>query len=229
MTDKMFSVVKAGIRFLPFGLFAILLLTGCQEQNNDGRCHIYGTVGQADKVEGKRIFLVPLTGPATAETVDSVEVKDGKFEFSPDSMQMYKILLDYHYRLGFETLIIVGEPGNIYVTIDSISHGRGTAQNDSLEKWKDVTEKHNREYAYLNRAAESAKKSGKTQQADSLSAEAKRMHLGYKQFSRRMADNLKEGVLHDFLKEHFPLTYKRKMPDGTVITMDADTNEPIQE
>ena len=40
---------------------------------------------------------------------------------------------------------------------------------------------------------------------------------------------MKEGVLHDFLKGLFPLTYKRKFPDGRVVTMDADTNEEISE
>ena len=44
-----------------------------------------------------------------------------------------------------------------------------------------------------------------------------------------MAENLKEGVLHDFLKNMFPLTYQRKYPDGRVVTMNADTNEEITE
>ena len=44
-----------------------------------------------------------------------------------------------------------------------------------------------------------------------------------------MADDLKEGVLHDFLKENFPLTYQRKMPDGSIKTFNADTDEEITE
>jgi len=44
-----------------------------------------------------------------------------------------------------------------------------------------------------------------------------------------MAKNLEGSVLGDFLKDMFPLTYKRQMPDGRVVTMNADTNEEIPE
>ncbi len=203
-----------------------MAVASCGSTPKDGACHIHGTV--TDKaLEGKRIFLVPLTGPATAATVDSVEIKDGKFEFTPDSMQMYKILMDYHFRMGTQTLLVVAEPGNVNVTIGSISHANGTPQNDSLEKWKDVTEKHNLEYRQLSKASLDAKNAGRKAEADSLEAEARRVHVGYKKFTRRMSENLKEGVLHEFLGGLYPLTYKRKMSDGTIVVMDADTNEPV--
>ena len=51
----------------------------------------------------------------------------------------------------------------------------------------------------------------------------------YKNYTRQMVENLKEGVLHDFLKDLYPLTYKRKLPDGRIVTMNADTNEEISE
>ena len=209
-------------------LAAVLTIYSCQEKVNDGKCHIYGTVGQPALSESKLIFLVPLKGPATAETVDSVVIKDGKFEFTPDSVQMYKILLDYHYRYGFQQLLIVGEPGDITVNIDSISSAHGTPQNDSLQLWKEATERHNREYNRMLSRAEECKRQGNMPLADSLKAEAKRYHLDYKNYSRRMAAGLKEGLLHDFLEGMFPLTYQRKMADGTMVTMDADTNEPIE-
>ena len=121
-------VLRGGMKVLPFYLFTFLLLLGCQ-QANDGKCHIEGVV-IGEQYEGKRIFLVPNSGPATMETVDSMEITNGKFHFEPDSIQMYKILLDYHYRMGLQPLIIVGEPGTIKVTIDSISHATGTPQNE---------------------------------------------------------------------------------------------------
>ena len=198
---------------LCFAAVAAVCMLGCQHPTTDGKCHIRGTVN-GPEYEGKRIFLVPLTGPATAETVDSMEIKGGKFEFSPDTMQMYKILLDYHYRYGTQPLLVVAEPGNINVVIDSISHATGTPQNDSLEKWKEATEKHNSEYVMLYRAQKKA-------QADSV-------HARYKQFTRRMAANMKEGTLHDFLNGLYPLTYKKKLPDGRVVTMNADTNEEVK-
>ena len=208
-------------------LFTLSLLLGCQ-QANDGKCHIEGTVN-GEQYEGKRIFLVPNSGPATMETVDSMEIKDGKFHFEPDSMQMYKILLDYHFRFGLQPLLVVGEPGTIHVTIDSISHATGTPQNDSLEQWKVQTEIHNRQMGLMRRNIAGLKKQGDSVQANYIQQRADSFHLVYKNYTRQMAKNLEGQVLGDFLKGLYPLTYKRQMPDGRIVTMNADTNEVIEE
>ena len=196
-------------------LAAVTMMFSCQSANN-GKCRINGVVN-GEQYEGKRIFLVPMYGPKTAEYVDSMEITNGQFHFEPDSAQMYKILLDYHYRFGLQPLLIVGEPGTIEVIIDSISHATGTPQNDSLEKWKVQTEIHNLQLA------------NDTVQAQYLAQRADSFHLAYKNYTRRLAKNLKEGVLYDFLKEMYPLTYQRKYPDGRVVTINADTNEEIKE
>jgi hypothetical protein len=208
-------------------LFTLSLLLGCQ-QANDGKCHIEGTVN-GEQYEGKRIFLVPNSGPATMETVDSMEIKDGKFHFEPDSMQMYKILLDYHFRFGLQPLLVVGEPGTIHVTIDSISHATGTPQNDSLEQWKVQTEIHNHQMGLMRRNIAGLKKQGDSVQANYIQQRADSFHLVYKNYTRQMAKNLEGQVLGDFLKGLYPLTYKRQMPDGRIVTMNADTNEVIEE
>ena len=212
---------------LLFHIFTLSLLLGCQ-QANDGKCHIEGTVN-GEQYEGKRIFLVPNSGPATMETVDSMEIKDGKFHFEPDSMQMYKILLDYHFRFGLQPLLVVGEPGTIHVTIDSISHATGTPQNDSLEQWKVQTEIHNRQMGLMRRNIAGLKKQGDSVQANYIQQRADSFHLVYKNYTRQMAKNLEGQVLGDFLKGLYPLTYKRQMPDGRIVTMNADTNEVVEE
>lgn len=205
----------------------VTMFYSCQ-QASDGKCHISGTVN-GEEYEGKRIFLVPFSGPATAETVDSMEITNGKFRFEPDSMQMYKILLDYHYRMGLQPLIVVGEPGNITVTIDSVSHATGTPQNDSLEQWKMQTEIHNRQYGLMRRNIADLTKRGDTVQANYIKQRADSFHLVYKNYTRQMAKNMEGTTLGDFLKALFPLTYKRQMPDGRIVTMNADTNEEIPE
>jgi hypothetical protein len=203
----------------------------CQ-QKSDGLCHIEGVVN-GEQYEGKRIFVVPMFGPKTAEYVDSMEITNGKFsftkDFTKDTMQMYKILLDYHYRFGLQPLIIVGEPGTINITIDSISHATGTPQNDSLEKWKVQTEIHNLQFGKMRKNFADLQKTGDTIQAKYLKQQADSFHLAYKNYTRQMAKNLEGTVLGNFLKDLFPLTYKRKLPDGRVITMNADTNEEIPE
>ena len=207
-------------------LAAVTMMFSCQSANN-GKCRINGVV-KGEQYEGKRIFLVPMYGPKTAAYVDSMEITNGQFHFEPDSAQMYKILLDYHYRFGLQPLLIVGEPGTIEVIIDSISHATGTPQNDSLEKWKVQTEIHNLQLAKMRKNIADLQMKGDTVQAQYLAQRADSFHLAYKNYTRRLAKNLKEGVLYDFLKEMYPLTYQRKYPDGRVVTFNADTNEEIK-
>ena len=209
--------------FLCMALGAMMFV-GCQKSKV---CQIHGTV-VGEQYEGKRVFLVPFTGPATAETVDSIEIKDGKFEFTPDSMQMYKILLDYHYRFGTQPLIVVAEPGDIMVTIDTISSAVGTPQNDSLQVWKELTEKHQREYGALMRLVNAKVKQNDTIEAAKVKEQAQKIHIAYKNRTRAMAANMEGTILGSFLKGMFPRTYQRKMPDGTTIEIDADTNEPVK-
>ena len=221
------TVMRGGKKVLPFYLFALLLLCACQ-QANDGKFHVEGIVN-GEQYEGKRIFIVPLYGKKTAEYVDSMEITDGKFHFTKDTMQMYKILLDYHYRMGIQPLLVVGEPGTIKVVIDSVSHAMGTPQNDSLEKWKGRTEMHNRELAKMNKFIANLKQAGDSAQANYIKQRADSFHLAYKNFTRRMAKNLEGSTLGDFMKDLYPLTYKRKYPDGRIVTYNADTNEEIPE
>ncbi len=209
---------------------AATMFFSCQQ--NDGKCHIEGTVN-GEQYEGKRIFVVPMSGPTTAEYVDSVEIKDGKFhftkDFTKDTVQMYKILLDYHYRFGLQPLLVVGEPGTVRVTIDTVSHAVGTPQNDSLEQWKVRTEIHNRQLMLMRRNMVDLQMKGDSVQAKYIQQRADSFHLVYKKYTRQMAKSLEGKVLGDFLKGLYPLTYKRKYPDGRVVTIDADTNEEISE
>lgn len=69
-------------------LAAVTMMFSCQSANN-GKCRINGVVN-GEQYEGKRIFLVPMYGPKTAEYVDSMEITNGQFHFEPDSAQMYR-------------------------------------------------------------------------------------------------------------------------------------------
>ena len=206
---------------------AVMMMFSCQKAN-DGKFHVEGVV-KGEQLEGKRIFIVPLYGKKTAEYVDSMEITNGKFHFTKDSMQMYKILLDYHYRMGVQQLLVVGEPGTIQVVIDSVSHATGTPQNDSLEQWKAQTEIHNRQLGLMRKNMMDLQKAGDSVQAKYIQQRADSFHLVYKNYTRQMAKNLEGTILGDFLKELYPLTYKRQYPDGRIVTLNADTNEEIPE
>ena len=115
------------------------------------------------------------------------------------------------------------------MTIDTISHAVGTPLNDSLEQWKVQTQIHNRQLGLMRRNVAELSKKGDSVQANYIKQRADSFHLVYKNYTRQMAKNLEGSVLGDFLKDMFPLTYKRQMPDGRVVTMNADTNEEIPE
>ena len=206
---------------------AMTMFYSCQ-QANDGKFHVEGVVN-GEQYEGKRIFIVPLYGKKTAEYVDSMEITNGKFHFTKDSMQLYQILLDYHYRMGVQPLLVVGEPGTIHVTIDTISHAVGTPQNDSLEQWKVRTEMHNLQLAKMRKNIAELRKQGDSIQANYIAQRADSFHMVYKTYTRHMAKSLEGQMLGDFLKGLYPLTYVRKYPDGRAVTINADTNEEIPE
>ncbi|MGN0281107.1 MAG: DUF4369 domain-containing protein [Prevotella sp.] len=195
-------------------LFVALAVIGCTQTTNDGLCHIKGTANS--KFNGKKIFLVPIDRPATMETVDSVVIEDGKFEFTSSDNEMKVIRLDYHYRTGVQDLLVVAEPGELEVIIDSISSGKGTPQNDSLQHWKELTEHFNKECMPFRITGMNAEKTGNTALAEQMKAKLDSLRNNYRRQSHQLGESMKEGVLHDFLLKQFPKTYKKKMPDGSI-------------
>ena len=203
---------------------AMLITIGCGGKPS-GACHITGTVDDPE-LNGKRIFLVPLTD-TRREVVDSVVIEDGKFEFYRDTLMMAKILMDYHYRMNTQTLLVVAEPGEGSVRIGTVSSAQGTPQNDSLQTWKEVTEKHNQQTLAIRNEIQEAKAKGDEAVAARLKQQYDSIHLVYKNYSRRMAANMEHTVLGDFLAQQFPTTYNRQYPDGMVVRFDADTRQPL--
>lgn len=205
-------------------LCVVLMVMGCGGKSESG-CHITGTVDDLS-LNGTRIFLVPFTD-SRAEVVDSVVISDGKFEFSRDTLMLAKIIMDYHYRENVQTLLVVCEPGEVAVRMGVVSSASGTPQNDSLQRWKEATEKYNLQVVPLIKDMRDAKKRGDKAAEDTLRQKYDSVRLGYKHFSRRMAANMPQTVLGDFLNQSFPKTYQREYPDGMVVEFDADTNQPI--
>ena len=195
---------------------------GCTStsKTEDGLCHIQGTTNE--RFEGKKIFLLPAEGSATMETVDSVVVTNGKFAFQSEPGEMKIIRIDYRYRTGVEDLLVVMEPGNLEVIIDSISSGKGTPQNDTLQAWKERTMQHYRSLAPYRIQAREAEKAGDRATVDALKQKIESLEKAYKKYSRDLTDRLKEGTLYEFLNTRFPYSYPKKMPDGTITTVHVE-------
>lgn len=185
--------MKKLLSLTTFCLLSILIVMGCKPNVKEGVSHIYGTM-ESKQWDGKKIFLVPMFGPQDAAHVDSVVIKDGKFEFTADSTELKIIRLDYHFRQGTQELLVVSEPGNVKVFIGRNSMTAGTPQNDSLQVWKVAVTKYNETY---NQLRAEASKEGSDQL---LLTKGKEIQKSLREFTGKMADRQPEGVLKKFLK-----------------------------
>lgn len=172
-------------------LSAAVLFTACS-QNKEYVIH--GTVTDPN-LEGAKVYLVPLEN-ATAETVDSVYIENQAFEFRGTEEKIADIRIQRSRHKGNQTQLVITEPGDIYVTISRESCCSGTAQNDSLQVWKDLTKEYHQISSDLIRA-------GKRGQV-------KAVREAYVARTRQMAENVgNKSTLGIFLNERFKETREK--------------------
>lgn len=170
-------------------LFALCAMALCS--CGRGQYRIHGRVTSND-LEGVQVFLVPV-GHEEPENVDSVKIRNHEFTFKGRKEWMCEIRLDRYHRDKGQNLLLVTEPGDIYVTIGPDSSGGGTPQNDSLQVWKDLTIEHNRRLGQLYDAG--------------MKEEATKEHAAYRTRTQQMALALGEdSILGAFLLQLYPLT-----------------------
>ena len=151
------------------------------------------TVGMA-----RRFSLCLCSDCRIAAHVDSVVIKDGKFEFVADTVEMKVIRIDYHYRDGVQDLLVVSEPGDIKVTIGANSISGGTPQNDSLQVWKDQIMKFNSAY---NQLRMQARQEGSDQL---LMTKGKEIQNQLKEYNIAFLKRQPVGVFKNFLQTMYP-------------------------
>ena len=182
---------------------AMTVVVGCQPQGTTGPCYVKGMVPDSVK-DGERIIIEPFDMSTTSVQADTVEVKDGKFEATLDSFLLYKVMpADDQLYLMLQPLIIVGEPGEVWISLDASSHSGGTAQNDTLEQWKVLTESHTRAYNQVRSMANRMTAQGDTVQAAFLNKQADSLQVAYSASTQRLAEGINEGPLYDFLSRFF--------------------------
>lgn len=169
------------------------------------KCHIVGRVNNPN-LEGKYIFLIAEDKAIREEVgIDSVAIKDMKFEFSTDKNMMCILRVDWHFRYGAQDLLIAAEPGELDVTIDSVSSCHGTPSNEVLQQWKDLTQVHGKQYGQLMSMYQAAHFSGDTIRRDKIKMHADSIHQAYKDKTHAMADGLPESSpLKAFFDKLFP-------------------------
>jgi len=166
----------------------MMLTVSCHNASHDGY-HIHGYVTDS-KLNGAQVFLVPLEN-AVKGNIDSVVIKDQRFEFEGDTVRMADIRIERQRRIGTQNLLVLTEPGDIYATISQVSSSYGTPQNDSLQMWKEWLEV-DRSQGNILRA------SGQMAAADSV-------HRAFRLRTVRLTENLPAGPLKEFFKQYYPL------------------------
>ncbi len=130
-----------------FYLLLAIVCTGvaCCTGNNDE--YVIKGSTSLSRLDGQRVFLVPYGTKAYEDSigVDSTVIKNGKFEFRGHKGEfLARVTIARQARYGTQDLLIVTEPGEITVVIDSVSSGHGTPQNEALQSWKDLKENHDK-------------------------------------------------------------------------------------
>ena len=181
-----------------------MTIVGCQPQKSTGSCRVYGSVSDSS-MEGRRIVIEPLDMSTTTVKSDTVEIKNGKFEIALDSLLIYKVMPAEGTLYGtLQPIIIVGEPGNVWVSLGPDSHSGGTAQNDTIEHWKVLTEAHTRAYNQVLAKASQMAAKGDSVQAAALHKEADSLHTIYSEKTHHMAEGIGKGPLYNFLSRFSP-------------------------
>lgn len=188
-------------------LYIILILVGVTCCSHPDEYIIKGSTSQT-RLEGERVFLVPYGSPTIEDSlgVDSTVVKNGKFEFRGHKGEfLARITMHRHVRPGTQDLLVITEPGEITVVIDSISGGHGTPQNDALQAWKELKADHDRVQWNQSQRIRQLRQQGDTIYADALADSLKNFNDHYLQKIQEIIGTLPPGPAYDLLhSRYFP-------------------------
>ncbi len=166
---------------------------------------IKGSTSQS-RLDGERVFLVPY-GTKTFEDsigVDSTVVKNGKFEFRGHKGEfLARVTMDKRVRYGTQDLLIITEPGEITVVIDSISSGKGTPQNDLLQAWKVLKEDHDQVQWNQSQHIKYLREQGDTVYANALTDSLRTFNESYIKLIHDLMKTVGQGAGYDLLKSRY--------------------------
>ena len=166
---------------------------------------IKGSTSQS-RLNGERVFLVPYGTKSFEDSigVDSVVIKNGKFEFRGHKGEfLARVTMDRRVRYGTQDLLIVTEPGEITVLIDSVSSAHGTPQNEALQSWKDL--KANRDMVHWNQSQhiKYLREQGDTVYANALADSLKQFNAHYLKQIHDIMRIVGPGTAYDLLHQRY--------------------------
>lgn len=166
---------------------------------------IKGSTSQS-RLDGERVFLVPYGTKAYEDSigVDSTVIKNGKFEFRGHKGEFLgRVTVDKRVRYGTQDLLIITEPGEITVVIDSISSGKGTPQNDMLQAWKILKEDHDRVQWDQSQHIKYLREQGDTAYANALADSLRIFNARYLDMIHSMMRSVGSGTAYDLLRQRY--------------------------
>ena len=179
-------------------------------------CRIHGTVNNPN-LEDACIYLIAFDKAIRDSVgIDSAFIKDGKFEISTKKNMVGILRMDYRYRYGIEELLVVEEPGDVYVTIDSISSGHGTKHNDIIQRWKELTSAAASKRLPMLKGSYKARQQNDPAQEYRLRAISDSIFVEYMNQTKDLIKECDKGPLQTFLKSRIPSVYQMHKADGSV-------------
>lgn len=175
---------------------AMAILGACAGSGHQ-ECHVSGTLPSA-KWDGQYVFFVPMT-KTDSLGVDSVKIAGNTFDYVTTRSMTFDIRLSWRTRYGIESLLMVAEPGNVAVRLDSVSSCVGTPLNDSLEVWKDRCLENRRTLGALTVAYRNFYAEGDSVKGDLIKQQARDAAAAHRQRTIKLADDVAGTPLADFL------------------------------
>ncbi|MDE6381154.1 MAG: DUF4369 domain-containing protein [Muribaculaceae bacterium] len=166
---------------------------------------IKGSTSQS-RLDGERVFLVPYGTKAYEDSigVDSVVIKNGKFEFRGHKGEfLARVTMDKRVRYGTEDLLIVTEPGEITVVIDSVSSGIGTPQNDLLQAWKVLKQDHDKVHWNQSQHIKYLREQGDTVYANALADSLRTYNESYLKLIHDLMRTTGPGTAYEVLRQRY--------------------------
>lgn len=183
-------------------LFLAVMLLGCRAPHDPAEEYrIHGTAW-VNELEGAEVSLCPL-GTEKKDPIGSTIIKNGTFEFKGYKHFVGEIRVKPLARVHIPNVLIVTEPGDIYVGLGPESKVSGTAGNDTLQAWQQATEEINRKIKSLGGIINFAAEAGDKKSRDLFQHKRDSMYNAYVARTRRMAEEV-ESPLKEFMKSLYP-------------------------
>ncbi len=199
-----FLNMKQMKKIMMIAMAAAGLMTGACS-GGEQEAVVRGTTSQ-ERLNGQRVFVVPYGSPTIEDSigVDSVEIQNGKFEFRlRKGTYLARITVDRKVRYGTQDLLVVIEPGEINVVIDSVSSGGGTPQNEALQKWKDLKTAHDGVAWNQSQHIQYLLQQGDTAYANALADSLKQFDAHYDSQIQDILHIMGPGPAYDFLHQRY--------------------------